>query len=201
MMRATTLKASAAGLDGLLTYYAGLAAGHARRDGAARGPVDYYLDRSEPPGRWRGGGCATLGVGGEVRADHLEALLTARHPETGKRLGRGFGDRSARAFDATFSAPKSVSVLWALSPDPFVRAEVAAAHDAATAAALDWFERHGALNRRGTDGLHQVAGRGGGGVPPAHQPGRRPPSCTATPSSSPRSRTPPSAGWPSTPGS
>ncbi|MGH9154046.1 MAG: MobF family relaxase, partial [Acidimicrobiales bacterium] len=159
-MRATTLKASAAGLDGLLAYYAGLAADHARRDGAARGPVDYYLDRSEPPGRWRGGGCAALGLGGEVRADQLEALLTARHPESAKRLGRGFGDRSARAFDATFSAPKSVSVLWALAPDPFVRAEVAAAHDAATGAALDWFEGHGALSRRGTDGVHQVDAQG-----------------------------------------
>lgn len=68
MMRATTLKASSAGLDGLLAYYAGLAADQAQRDGAARGPVDYYLDRSEPPGRWRGSGCAALGLGGEVRA-------------------------------------------------------------------------------------------------------------------------------------
>ncbi|MGH9153654.1 MAG: MobF family relaxase [Acidimicrobiales bacterium] len=153
-MRATTLKASSAGLDGLLAYYAGLAT----RDGVARGPVDYYLDRNEPPGRWRGGGCAALGVGGEVRAEQLEALLTARHPAAGKRLG--FGDRSARAFDATFSAPKSVSVLWALSPDGFVRAEVAAAHDAATAAALDGFEHHGALTRRGTDGVHQVDTQG-----------------------------------------
>jgi hypothetical protein len=40
-------------------------------------------------------------VGGEVQADQLEALLTARNPEDGTRLGRGFGDRSARAFDAT----------------------------------------------------------------------------------------------------
>jgi len=72
------------------------------------------------------------------------------------RLGRRFGDKSARGFDATFSAPKSVSVLWALSPDPWVRAEVLAAHDAAVDAAMGWFQRHGAVTRRGRVGVFQV---------------------------------------------
>ncbi len=163
-MRATTLKASAAGLDGLLAYYAGLANDQVRRDGLARGPIDYYLDPAEPPGRWWGHGCAALDLRNEVRADQLEALLTARHPYTGARLGRGFGAKSARAFDATFSAPKSVSVLWALTPDPFVRAEVLAAHDIAVVAALDWFERHGAVTRRGKDGVDQVDTQGVAGA-------------------------------------
>src|SRR5581483_4121540 len=74
--------------------------------------------------------------------------------------GRGFGISSARGFDATFSAPKSVSVLWALWPEPFVRAEVLAAHDAAVPSALGWFERHGAVTRRGTDGVDQVDTKG-----------------------------------------
>ena len=98
-----------------------------------------------------------------------------RHPDTGQPLGRGFGDKSARGFDATFSAPKSVSVLWALSPDPWVRAEVLAAHDTAVTAALGWLERHGAVTRRGTDGVDQVDTQGlvAAAVPPAHQPQRR----------------------------
>ena len=62
--------------------------------------------------------------------------------------------------DATFSAPKSVSVLWALSPDPWVRAEVLAAHDAAVIAALAWSERQGGVTRRGRDGVFQVDSRG-----------------------------------------
>jgi conjugative relaxase-like TrwC/TraI family protein len=154
-MRAVTLKASAAGLGGLLTYYGGLA--EARAD---RGPVDYYLDPDEPAGRWWGQGRSALGVAGDVEAAELRAVLEGRHPVTGEQLGRSFGDSSARAFDATFSAPKSVSVLWALTPDPWVRAEVLAAHDGAVAAALDWFERHGAVTRRGTDGVHQVDTQG-----------------------------------------
>ncbi len=159
-MRATTLKASPADVGGLLAYYAGLATYHAGRDGPTRGPIDYYLDPAEPPGRWWGHGRAALGLGAEVQAEQLEALLTARHPATGARLGRCFGAKSARAFDATFSAPKSVSVLWALSSDSFVRAEVLAAHDAAVVAAVDWFEHHGAVTRRGKDGVEQVDTRG-----------------------------------------
>ena len=156
VMRAVTLKVSAAGLGGLLSYYGGLA-----EAGQDRGPVDYYLDPDEPAGRWWGTGRSALGVAGDVEAVELRAVLDGRHPVTGGVLGRAFGDSSARGFDATFSAPKSVSVLWALTPDPWVRAEVLAAHDRAVVAALEWFERHGAVTRRGTDGIHQVEARGG----------------------------------------
>ena len=41
-----------------------------------------------------------------------------------------------------------------------MRAEVLAAHDAAVDAALGWFERHGAVTRRGRDGRLQVDTRG-----------------------------------------
>lgn len=159
-MRATTLKASPADLGNLLAYYAGLADDQARRDGAGRGPIDYYLDPAEPAGRWWGGGRGALGLADDVQPEELEALFRGRHPGHGGRLGRGFGATSARAFDATFSAPKSVSVLWALSPDPFVRTEVLASHDTAVTAALDWLEHHGGVTRRGRNGVHQVDTRG-----------------------------------------
>lgn len=160
MMRVTTIKAAAHGVEATVAYYAGLAADQASRDGACRGPVDYYLAADEPPGRWWGEGTAALGLSAEVAPEEMEALLTARHPVSGKRLGRGFGLDSARAFDACFSAPKSVSVLWALAEDPFTRAEVAAAHDAAVEAALSFLAAHGAVTRRGTDGVDQVDTKG-----------------------------------------
>jgi conjugative relaxase-like TrwC/TraI family protein len=159
-MRAVTLKAAGGAVAQLIGYYAGLARDQLHRDGAARGPVDYYLDPAEPPGRWWGSGRAAVGLNGEVLPEQLEALMQGRHPATGATLGRRFGDRSARGFDCTFSAAKSVSVLWALTRDPGVRAEVAAAHDAAVDAALGWLERHGAVTRRGRDGVDQVDSRG-----------------------------------------
>lgn len=161
MLRVTALKASASGgVGGLLAYYAGLAQDQRSRKGARRGPVDYYLDPDEPPGRWWGTGRDVLDLDGEVTSEQLTALLTARHPTSGRPLGRRFRESGVRGFDATFSAPKSASVLWALTEDPWVRAEVAAAHDAAVEAALAWFERHGALTRRGRDGVDQVDTQG-----------------------------------------
>ncbi len=156
-MRVTTLKASADRLDGL-SYYAGLAEDRGR-PGLGRGPVDYYLDPDEPPESLVGGA-----VG--VRSASMAWLpgricgRAGRPPAAAPRLGRRFGDTSARGFDATFSAPKSVSVLWALSPESWVRAAVLAAHDAAVDAALGWFECHGAVTRRGTDGVFQVDTQG-----------------------------------------
>lgn len=47
-----------------------------------------------------------VGASSEVQAEQIEALLLARHPVTGARLGRSFGAKSARA-----STPKTVSVL------------------------------------------------------------------------------------------
>lgn len=161
--RVVTISASGERIGQVLSYYAGLAEDQLdRTGGASRGPVDYYLDPNEPPGRWWGTGCPALGleVGAPVLPDPLRALLEARHPMGGRRLGRGFGDRSARGFDVTFSAPKSVSVLWGLTEDPWVRAEITPAQDAAVDAALAWIERHGLVTRRGYWGVDQVDAQG-----------------------------------------
>ncbi len=154
MMRVTTLKVSGGGVGGLIAYYAGLAERGPEKPG--RGPVDYYLDPDEQLGRWWGDGRVALGVSGEVTPEALRSVLEASHPVTGEALGRSFGESSVRGFDATFSAPKSVSVLWALTPDPWVRAEVLAAHDHAVEAAMAWFQTHGGVTRRGPQGVHQV---------------------------------------------
>jgi len=160
VMRATTLKAGETGVGALVDYYAGLAADQLHRDGLSRGPIDYYLDPNEPPGLWWGRGRGAVELAGDVQPEQLAAMLQARHPRHRPCLGRRFGPKSARAYDATFSAPKSVSVLWALSSEPFVRAEVLAAHDAAVVAALGWLEHHGGVTRRGKDGVHQVDAQG-----------------------------------------
>ncbi|HZU72453.1 MAG TPA: MobF family relaxase [Acidimicrobiales bacterium] len=160
MLRVTTIKAGGDSIARVVEYYESLARQPAKAGSAGRGPIDYYVDENEPPGLWWGRGAEAVGLGGEVEAEQLGRMLVAHHPFTAERVGRGFGERSARAFDATFSAPKSVSVLWALAEDPWTRAEVAAAHDDAVTSALSWIERHGALTRRGRDGVDQVPTRG-----------------------------------------
>ena len=51
--------------------------------------------------------------------------------------------KAVAGFDATFSAPKSVSVSWALTGDP----ALLAAHDLAVQEALEHLERFGATTR------------------------------------------------------
>jgi hypothetical protein len=103
MMRATTLKATAGSLAGLVAYYSRL-----RDEPRARGLVDYYLDPEEPAGRWWGQGARELGLDGDVAGPDLRAVLDAAHPASDAPLGRPFRDASARGFDATFS-PKDLS--------------------------------------------------------------------------------------------
>jgi conjugative relaxase-like TrwC/TraI family protein len=102
----------------------------------------------EDAGVWSGRQAAALGLSGRVGVDELEALLDGRDPVTGTLLGRALWDRTlstgkvvraVAGFDATFSAPKSVSVWWGLTGDP----GVLDAHDVAVHAALDHLERFG----------------------------------------------------------
>ncbi len=83
---------------------------------------DYYLNPSgEPtqaPGRWLASPetLARLGIdGGAVDGPDFIALMEGRHPRTGGWL-RAAGATGARGggIDLTFSAPKSVSAVWAL---------------------------------------------------------------------------------------
>ena len=155
-MRVTTLKVGPGGVGALVRYYDGHARDQLARDGTSRGPVDYYVDADEPPGRWWGSGRHAVGLDGDVLPGQLARMLEAQHPATGRKLGRGFGEKSARSFDATFSASKSVSLLWALTSDETVRAEVLAAHDTAVETALGWLEKHGTVTRLGRNGVDQV---------------------------------------------
>ena len=106
----------------------------------------------EEPGRWLGRQADGLGVAGRVQADQLQRLLEGRDPTTGVPLGAALVDRhmtdggtvrAVSGFDATFSAPKSVSVWWALSGDP----GLLEAHDLAVAVTLEHLERFGATSR------------------------------------------------------
>lgn len=101
----------------------------------------YYLDGGEPPGRWWGAAAGDLGLAGDVDSEAFLALMAGKDPDTGTELGRRYGEESVRGFDATFSAPKSVSLLWAFG-DEQAQKEVLESHDHAVDAVLDWIESH-----------------------------------------------------------
>lgn len=124
--------------NGQGSYYVGLAA------------EDYYIAGGEPPGRWVGEGAELLGLSGQVERDQFLNLF-AGFDAQGRRLVQNAGDPNRQpGWDLTFSAPKSVSTLWAVS-EPETRRAIQDAHFQACKSALDFLEE-GATTRRGKGG-------------------------------------------------
>ncbi len=113
---------------------------------------DYYLGRdglpAEAPGRWHAPTAALTALGVDpaapVQREALEALMEGRAPSSTREqpvwLRRAGADGTrAAGLDVTFSAPKSVSIAWALSAAG-QREGLEAAHRGAVAEALRYLQ-------------------------------------------------------------
>jgi conjugative relaxase-like TrwC/TraI family protein len=138
----------------------------------AEGGDDYYTKPGEKPGEWMGQLAAELGLEGEVDRDAYAALLAGKNPITGDILVRRpeprvFVDAAGKTrrkepilgYDIRFSAPKSVSLLWAVG-SPQVQAVVERALDEAIRESLGHLEQHACFVQRGKGGT--VIERGAG---------------------------------------
>ena len=158
--------------DGYAYLTRHVAAGDAGLDAGAS-LTAYYEQTGNPAGRWYGEGLAGLGhAKRRLRPGDAvtEAAMTAVFrdgvdPLTDDALGRPysrFDDEKRHAvvgYDLTFTAPKSVSVLWALADDA-TRVIVYDAHRAALASSLEFVEQRVIRTRIGDAGRHQVRTRG-----------------------------------------
>ncbi len=83
---------------------------------------DYYSEGQELIGKWHGKAATMLGLAGDVQREQFAALVENRHPGSGEKLtprnraGRRVG------YDLNFHAPKSLSVLYALTQNKQVLA-------------------------------------------------------------------------------
>jgi len=130
-------------------------------EAVGQGVEDYYAGAGEAPGSWAGSAAGELEVFGQVEGELLHRALSGQHPQTGDPLVKAPGGGGVRVpgFDLTFSAPKSVSLLFGLGDAGLAR-EVRDAHEAAVAGALGYMERQGAVARRGHGGTESVLGNG-----------------------------------------
>ncbi|MHB8243098.1 MAG: MobF family relaxase [Solirubrobacteraceae bacterium] len=117
---------------------------------------DYYLtpdgELTQAPGRWLAGPetLARLGIesAGAVDGGDFIALMEGRHPASGAWLRpEGAGGGRGGGIDVTFSAPKSVSVVWALGA-PWQREQVEQAHARAVAQTVGYLRERVPLVRR-----------------------------------------------------
>jgi len=116
-----------------------------------RDRADYYLGdlaRELPvssPAHWTGEAAVGLGLAGPLQPAEFRRLLEGCHPLSGRPMG--YRRAAVVALDLTFSAPKSVSVLFGLGGAETAR-DVVQAHTEAVAGALSYLERHGLAARR-----------------------------------------------------
>lgn len=127
-----------------VAYYAHLSTG---RSGEIE---DYYA--AEGQGRWAGSGASALGLEGDVQENEFISLARGFHPDK-EPLTQNAGEASHRAgWDLTLSAPKSVSVAWALAANG-LREAIEKAHTQSVDKALAYVERHASFSRRGKAGV------------------------------------------------
>ena len=113
---------------------------------------NYYTQGDQIRGEWHGRLAEQWGLRGQVSEEHFQRLSEGQHPMTGEQLVRHKAAREyvneqghkvrtmehRAGWDATFSAPKSVSLTALVGGDERVRA----AHQESVAVALDELERY-----------------------------------------------------------
>ena len=130
------------------------ASGHAMLDYLKQ--TEYYKDKDGKEvsaSRWMGKGANALQLSGAVNHDAMDQLAQGYDP-SGQALCKNAGGDHRVGYDCTFSADKSVSVLFAAAT-PAERELILAAHRKAVAESVGYLENH-ATTRRGAGGVIEV---------------------------------------------
>lgn len=79
--------------------------------------ADYYCENNKIVGKWHGKAADQLNLSGPIETKDFEALLFNTDPSTGSRLTARNSANRRPMYDFTFNAPKSVSIIQAITGD------------------------------------------------------------------------------------
>ncbi|NTW39452.1 MAG: relaxase domain-containing protein, partial [Cellulomonadaceae bacterium] len=132
----------------------------------------YYEQTGNPAGRWLGRGLGALGASGlpvgsvvtetamaQVFRDGCDPIGRTPLGKPYRQIRPGDGRHAVAGYDLTFTAPKSVSVVWGLA-DESTRGKLYDAHRAALSSAMRFVEHSVIRTRVGAAGCRQVRTRG-----------------------------------------
>ncbi|MGH2973925.1 MAG: MobF family relaxase, partial [Solirubrobacterales bacterium] len=138
----------------------------------AEGGEDYYTKPGEAPGEWVGELAQEMGLFGQVDAAGYTAILEGRDPRNGTQLlirpatryrqrpdGTEKKVEPVLGYDVRFSAPKSVSIFYALG-DEGTRKRVVAIVNDAVRQGIAHLEREACFVQRGDGGRSLESGSG-----------------------------------------
>jgi conjugative relaxase-like TrwC/TraI family protein len=147
----------------------------------AEGGDDYYTKPGEAPGEWVGDLADELGLSGQVDAAGYGAILEGRDPTSGAQLLQRPETRFRRqpdgsekrlepvlGYDIRFSAPKSVSLLYALGSEQ-TRERIVAVMNEAVKQGIAHLEREACIVGRGKGGKIIEPGQGFAGMAFRHR--------------------------------
>jgi len=110
--------------------------------------AEYYTKGGEPPGKWYGRGAQAFGLFGQIDSEQFLTLCDGFSLDGFKLVQNAGAENHIAAHDLTFSAPKSVSTLWACAEDR-TRKEIQAALWKAAEAGCDYIQEKAGYARRG----------------------------------------------------
>jgi conjugative relaxase-like TrwC/TraI family protein len=110
--------------------------------------ADYYIDGTEPVlGKWQGEMVKVLGLDENVIVSDFEKLYDNISPITGEKITERMKDDRKPFYDFTFSAPKSVSILWATTDSKELRDDITRVMEESVNEAMKFAEKEFTLGR------------------------------------------------------
>ncbi len=110
--------------------------------------ADYYVKDLDHQGEWMGQGAEALGLNGAIDREDFQLSLAGY--VAGHEVQNAGAENRLMGWDCTYSAPKSVSVVWA-GADTQLKQDIEKAHETAVKAAFDYLEEN-TVTRRGKGG-------------------------------------------------